>query len=165
MPVDRPARVDSTLKDAVARRPPPVGGHHIPNDGEFGKSTSWSLYALAAERLRASRSKGGNPFARGADRACSGVLRGLGRGDGGDWPNVTRQDAVCVGPPRWALRLQRDIDNLKAATKAAYVDRPFSGRCPISAIPTQNEHWNDEEPPSRWPKPCEPHPHVPVSRR
>src|SRR3954452_11202948 len=46
-------------------------GIDVPSDGEFGKSISWSQYAL--ERLsgfeRRPAPPGGNPFARGADRA------------------------------------------------------------------------------------------------
>src|SRR5581483_2503837 len=45
-------------------------GIDIPSDGEFGKSISWSQYAL--ERLsgfeRRPLTPGANPFARGADR-------------------------------------------------------------------------------------------------
>src|SRR5687768_1792399 len=46
-------------------------GIDVPSDGEFGKAISWSQYAL--ERLsgfeRRQAPPGGNPFARGADRA------------------------------------------------------------------------------------------------
>jgi len=126
---------DRTLADAVhdvvARQT--TAGIDIPNDGEFGKSTSWSLYALkrlSGFELR--EVKGGNPFARGADRErfADFYAELEGRGDGKDWSNVTRQDAVCVGPIKYngLFELQRDIDNLKAATKATDVDEAFLRR-------------------------------------
>src|SRR6059058_425909 len=53
----------------VVRRQAQVG-IDIPSDGEFGKSISWSQYAL--ERLsgfeRRPAKPGAHPFARGADR-------------------------------------------------------------------------------------------------
>ena len=61
--------------------------------------------------------RGGNPFARGADRQRFQEFYAEleGRGDGKDWSNVTRQDAVCVAPIKYngLFELQRDIDNLK----------------------------------------------------
>ncbi len=146
---------DTTLKDAVGDvvRRQTTAGIDIPNDGEFGKSTSWSLYAL--KRLSGFELrdvKGENPFARGADRARFQEFYAEleGRGDGKDWSNVTRQDAVCVGPIVYngLFELQRDIDNLKAATKAAGVDEAFLPvAAPSSAIPDRrNEYYrNDEE--------------------
>jgi 5-methyltetrahydropteroyltriglutamate--homocysteine methyltransferase len=87
-------------------------GIDIPNDGEFGKSTSWSLYVL--KRLSGfdmREVKGANPFARGADRAKFREFYDEleGRGDGKDWSNVTRFDAVCVGDIKYngLFELQR----------------------------------------------------------
>ena len=146
---------DATLKDSVGDvvHRQVAAGIDIPNDGEFGKSTSWSLYAL--KRLSGFELRdvtGGNPFARGADRARFQEFYAEleGRGDGKDWSNVTRQDAVCVGPITYngLFELQRDIDNLKAATAAAGVDEAFLPvAAPSSAIPDRkNEHYkNDEE--------------------
>jgi 5-methyltetrahydropteroyltriglutamate--homocysteine methyltransferase len=153
-PIDQRA-FDATLKDSVGGV---VGrqvraGIDIPNDGEFGKSTSWSLYALkrlSGFELREVR--GTNPFARGADRARFQEFYAEleGRGDGKDWSNVTRQDAVCIGPITYngLFELERDIDNLKAATKAAGIDEAFLPvAAPSSAIPDRkNEYYkNDEE--------------------
>src|SRR5437879_3207615 len=60
------------LKDSVSEvvRQQVHAGVEIVNDGEFGKSTSWSLYAL--KRLSGFELRpiqpGADPFARGADR-------------------------------------------------------------------------------------------------
>ena len=145
---------DSTLKEAVrdvvARQA--AAGIDVPNDGEFGKSTSWSLYVL--KRLTGFEMrevKGANPFARGADRAKFREFYDEleGRGDGKDWSNVTRFDAVCVGDITYngLFELQRDIDNLKAATAAAGVDEAFLPvAAPSSAIPDRkNEHYKTDD--------------------
>ena len=153
-PIDQGA-FDTTLTDAVGDvvRRQTKAGIDIPNDGEFGKSTSWSLYAL--KRLSGFELrdvKGENPFARGADRARFQEFYAEleGRGDGKNWSNVTRQDAVCVGPITYngLFELQRDINNLKTATAAAGVDEAFLPvAAPSSAIPDRrNEYYrNDEE--------------------
>lgn len=148
------ATFDSTLatsvNDVVKRQV--EAGIDIPNDGEFGKSTSWSLYALkrlSGFELR--EVKGVNPFARGADRQrFADFYNELeGRGDGKDWSNVTRQDAVCVGPITYngLFELQRDIDNLKAAAAKAGVDEAFLPvAAPSSAIPDRkNEFYKTDE--------------------
>jgi 5-methyltetrahydropteroyltriglutamate--homocysteine methyltransferase len=148
------AAADAALKTAVAEvvKQQVKAGIDVPNDGEFGKSTSWSLYALkrlSGFELR--EVKGVNPFARGADR-----LRFVefyneleGRGDGKDWSNVTRKDAICTGPITYngLFELQRDIDNLKAATTAAGVDEAFLPvAAPSSAIPDRkNEYYKTDE--------------------
>jgi 5-methyltetrahydropteroyltriglutamate--homocysteine methyltransferase len=145
---------DSTLteavRDVVARQV--AAGIDVPNDGEFGKSTSWSLYVL--KRLTGFEMrevKGANPFARGADRAKFREFYDEleGRGDGKDWSNVTRFDAVCVGDITYngLFELQRDIDNLKAATAAAGVDEAFLPvAAPSSAIPDRkNEHYKTDD--------------------
>ena len=127
-------------------------GIDIPNDGEFGKSTSWSLYVLkrlSGFELR--EVKGANPFARGADRLrfADFYAELEGRGDGKNWSNVTRKDAVCVGPISYngLFELQRDIGNLKAAAKAAGVDEAFLPvAAPSSAIPDRkNEYYKTDE--------------------
>ena len=54
----------TAVGDVVTRQV--KAGIDVPNDGEFGKSTSWSLYALkrlSGFELR--EVKGANPFARG----------------------------------------------------------------------------------------------------
>jgi len=153
-PIDELA-FKKALKEAVHQvvRQQVAAGIDIPNDGEFGKSTSWSLYVLKRlSGFEMREVKGANPFARGADRQrFHDFYNELeGRGDGTDWSNVTRFDAVCVGPIRYngLFELQRDIDNLRAATAAAGVDEAFLPvAAPSSAIPDRrNEYYkNDEE--------------------
>jgi 5-methyltetrahydropteroyltriglutamate--homocysteine methyltransferase len=152
-PVDDQA-FDRTLRDAVADvvQRQAQAGIDVPNDGEFGKSTSWSLYALkrlSGFELREVR--GVNPFARGADRErfTEFYAELEGRGDGKDWSNVTRTDAVCVAPIKYngLFELQRDIENLKAATAAAGIDEAFLPvAAPSSAIPDRkNEYYKTDE--------------------
>jgi 5-methyltetrahydropteroyltriglutamate--homocysteine methyltransferase len=154
-PVDETAH-ENTLKesvaDVVARQI--QAGIDVPNDGEFGKSTSWSLYVLkrlSGFELR--EVKGANPFARGADRERFKEFYAEleSRGDGKDWSNVTRNDAVCVGPITYnehgMSELRRDIDNLKAAMKANRLDEAFLPvAAPSSAIPDRrNEYYKTDE--------------------
>ena len=152
-PVDQ-RRFDATLKDAVGAvvDRQVKTGIDVPNDGEFGKSTSWSFYALkrlSGFELR--EAKGGNPFARGADRTRFPEFYAEleGRGEGKDWSNVTVFDAVCTGPIAYngLFELQRDIDNLKAATLAAGADEAFLPvAAPSSAIPDRkNEYYKTDE--------------------
>ena len=147
---------ERTLKDSVSDV---VGrqlqaGIDIPNDGEFGKSTSWSLYVLkrlSGFELR--EVKGQNPFARGADREkFKDFYSELdGRADGKDWSNVTRTDAVCVAPIKYnahgMAELRRDIDNLKSAMRASTLDEAFLPvAAPASAIPDRrNEYYKTDE--------------------
>ena len=145
---------ERTLKEAVYDV---VGrqveaGIDIPNDGEFGKSTSWSLYVLKRlSGFEMREVRGENPFARGADRARFREFYNEleGRGDGKDWSNVTRFDAVCVSDIRYngLYELQRDIDNLKAASKALGVEEAFLPvAAPSSAIPDRrNEYYKSDD--------------------
>lgn len=152
-PIDELA-FKQTLREAVhyVVRQQVAAGIDVPNDGEFGKSTSWSLYVL--KRLSGFEMRevtGANPFARGADRTRFHEFYNEleGRGDGKDWSNVTRFDAVCVGPITYngLFELQRDIDNLRLATAAAGVDEAFLPvAAPSSAIPDRrNEYYKTDE--------------------
>jgi 5-methyltetrahydropteroyltriglutamate--homocysteine methyltransferase len=128
-------------------------GVDLPSDGEFGKSISWSQYALARlsgfERRRAP--PGANPFQRGADRArFAEFYAELDRADGppataGAAPSV----AVCVGPIKYTGQdeIQRDIANFKAALKAAGLAQGFLPvAAPASVIPDRkNEYYKDED--------------------
>src|SRR6202163_2608848 len=88
----------------------------VVSDGEFGKTISWSQYAL--ERLsgfeRRPMKAGGNPFARGADRARFAEF--YAELDAREAP-ATQFEAACVGPIAYVgqAALKRDIDNLEAA--------------------------------------------------
>ncbi len=123
------------------------------NDGEFGKSTSWSLYALkrvSGFEMRPVK-PGANPFARGADRErFKDFYAELEGGSDRTWSNVTQKEAVAVAPVKYTglAELQHDIDNLKAALQGVQVEEAFLPvAAPSSAIPDRkNEYYrNDEE--------------------
>jgi 5-methyltetrahydropteroyltriglutamate--homocysteine methyltransferase len=147
---------DKCLRDSVAEvvRRQAHTGIDIVNDGEFGKSTSWSLYAL--KRLSGFELRpfqpGADTFARGADRQRFPEFYAELEGRNADrtWSKVTVQDAVCVGPIQYTggQELQRDIDNLKAGLDGVQVEEAFLPvAAPSSAIPDRkNEYYrNDEE--------------------
>jgi 5-methyltetrahydropteroyltriglutamate--homocysteine methyltransferase len=124
-------------------------GVDVVSDGEFGKSISWSQYALARlsgfER-RAIKSEGTNPFKRGADRTRFGEFYAeLDAREG----VATTTEAICVGPIKYTgqAELQRDIDNLKAALKTVKVEEAFLPvAAPASVIPDRkNEHYRSDE--------------------
>jgi 5-methyltetrahydropteroyltriglutamate--homocysteine methyltransferase len=143
------------LKDSVADvvRRQTQAGIDVVDDGEFGKSTSWSLYAL--KRLSGFEQRpikpGADPFARGADRELfREFYEELERPSERSWSRVTTQDVVCVAPVEYTGigELKRDIDNLKAALRDVKVEEAFLPvAAPSSAIPDRkNEYYrNDEE--------------------
>ncbi|HTT47780.1 MAG TPA: cobalamin-independent methionine synthase II family protein [Pseudolabrys sp.] len=124
-------------------------GIDVISDGEFGKSISWSQYAL--ERLsgferRPIRHDDANPFKRGADRehfpefyAELDAREGV----------ATTTEAICVGPITYTghAELQRDIDNFKAALKGVSVEEAFLPvAAPASVIPDRkNEFYKSDE--------------------
>ncbi len=123
-------------------------GIDVPSDGEFGKSISWSQYAL--KRLsgfeRRPIKPGGNPFQRGADRArFAEFYAELDARDG----VVTTMDAICTGPIKYTgqAELQRDIDNFKAALSHVKVEEAFLPvAAPASVIPDRkNEFYKSDE--------------------
>jgi 5-methyltetrahydropteroyltriglutamate--homocysteine methyltransferase len=143
------------LKDSVAEvvRRQVQAGIDIVNDGEFGKSTSWSLYALkrvSGFELRPVQ-PGANPFARGADRDhFKEFYAELEGGNDRTWSNVTQREAVCVAPVKYTGlgELQQDLDNLKAALQGVKVEEAFLPvAAPSSAIPDRKNQYyrNDEE--------------------
>jgi 5-methyltetrahydropteroyltriglutamate--homocysteine methyltransferase len=147
---------DKCLRDSVGEvvKRQAQAGIDVVNDGEFGKSTSWSLYAL--KRLSGFElrpfSAGADTFARGADRQRFADFYSELEGRGADrtWSKVTVQDAVCVAPITYTGldELQRDIDNLKAGLQGTQVEEAFLPvAAPSSAIPDRkNEYYrNDEE--------------------
>jgi 5-methyltetrahydropteroyltriglutamate--homocysteine methyltransferase len=153
-PVDEQA-YGQCLKDSVAEvvRQQAQAGIDIVNDGEFGKSTSWSLYAL--KRLSGFELRpiqpGADPFARGADRERFKEFYAELEGARADrtWSKVTTHDAVCVAPIRYTgfSELQRDIDNMKAALNGVRVEEAFLPvAAPSSAIPDRkNEYYRTGE--------------------
>ena len=128
-------------------------GIDVVNDGEFGKSTSWSLYAL--KRLDGFELRpaevGENPFDKGAERRLfKEFYEDLERSHDRTWSVVTRFDAVCVAPIEYTGldELNRDIGNLKSALESVDVVEAFLPvAAPASAIPDRrNEYYkNDEE--------------------
>src|SRR5882672_3359212 len=124
-------------------------GVDIVSDGEFGKSISWSQYAL--ERLsgferRPIKHDAANPFKRGADREhFPEFYAELDAHDG----VVTSVDAICVGPIKYTgqAELQTDIDNFKAALKNVKVEEAFLPvAAPASVIPDRkNEYYKSDE--------------------
>ena len=128
-------------------------GIDIPSDGEFGKSISWSQYAL--ERLsgfeRRPAPAGGNPFARGADRTrFAEFYAELDRADGPPaTAGATGVLAVCTGPIEYTgqRELERDIANFKAALAASGAKQGFLPvAAPASVIPDRkNEYYKTDE--------------------
>jgi len=124
-------------------------GIDVVSDGEFGKSISWSQYAL--ERLsgferRPIKHDAANPFKRGADREhFPEFYAELDAHDG----VATTTEAICTGPIKYTgqAELQRDIDNFKAALKGVKVQEAFLPvAAPASVIPDrQNEFYKSEE--------------------
>src|SRR5438445_8810575 len=96
-------------------------GIDAPSDGEFGKSISWSQYAL--ERLsgfeRRPVKPGAHPFARGADRArFAEFYAELDLAEGAPTTaGASAGLAVCVGAIEYTgqAELERDIGNFKSA--------------------------------------------------
>ena len=123
-------------------------GIDVVSDGEFGKTISWSQYAL--ERLtgfeRRPVAPAANPFQRGADRErFAEFYAELDAREG----VATTTDAVCVGPIGYAgeAELGRDIDNLKAALAQTKVTEAFLPvAAPASVIPDRkNEYYKSDE--------------------
>ena len=144
-------RLAESVAEVVAQQA--AAGIDVPSDGEFGKSISWSQYAL--ERLsgfeRRPVAAGASRFARGADRtrfaefyveldAASGPPATAGASAG---------EAVCVAPIRYTgqAEVQRDIANFKAALAHAGVAEGFLPvAAPASVIPDRrNEHYPSDE--------------------
>ena len=103
-PFDREA-YEQCLTESVAaivRRQAEIG-IDVVSDGEFGKSISWSQYAL--ERLsgfeRRPVKPGANPFQRGADRARFAEF--YAELDARE-TIATSTDAVCIGPIAYTER-------------------------------------------------------------
>jgi 5-methyltetrahydropteroyltriglutamate--homocysteine methyltransferase len=145
------AAFDACLKQSVADivRQQAEAGIDVISDGEFGKTISWSQYALT--RLsgfeRRPIEPGANPFARGADRErFPEFYAEMDARDG----VATASDSVCVGPVAYTgqAELQRDIEDFKEALQGVDVAEAFLPvAAPSSVIPDRkNEYYaNDEE--------------------
>jgi 5-methyltetrahydropteroyltriglutamate--homocysteine methyltransferase len=123
-------------------------GIDVVSDGEFGKTISWSQYAL--ERLSGFERRpirpGANPFARGADRERFAEF--YAELDARDAP-ATQWEAVCIGPIAYTgqAELRRDIANFKAAlAKTGVVEAFLPVAAPASVIPDRrNEYYPDDD--------------------
>ena len=142
---------EKCLRESVAGvvREQAQTGIDVPSDGEFGKSISWSQYAL--ERLsgferRPIKHDAANPFKRGADRErFAEFYAELDAREG----VATTTEAICTGPIAYTgqAELQRDIDNFKAALKDVNVEEAFLPvAAPASVIPDRkNEYYKSDE--------------------
>jgi 5-methyltetrahydropteroyltriglutamate--homocysteine methyltransferase len=141
---------DTCLEQSVAEvvRQQAEVGIDVVSDGEFGKSISWSQYAL--ERLsgfeRRPIKPGAHPFARGVDREkFAEFYAELDAREG----VATTIEAVCVGPIAYTRQaeLARDIENFKSALKGVDVAEAFLPvAAPASVIPDRkNEYYKTEE--------------------
>jgi 5-methyltetrahydropteroyltriglutamate--homocysteine methyltransferase len=124
-------------------------GVDVVSDGEFGKSISWSQYAL--ERLSGFERRpvppgGKNPWARGADREKFAEF--YVEMDSRE-PVATVSDSVCVGPVKYTgqAEMQRDIDNFKAAlAKVNVIEGFLPVAAPSSVIPDRkNEYYPSDD--------------------
>ncbi len=148
-PYDQTA-YDACLTGSVAEvvRQQAQAGIDVVSDGEFGKSISWSQYAL--ERLsgferRPIKHDAANPFKRGADRTrFAEFYAELDAHDG----VATTVEAICTGAIKYTgqAELQRDIDNFKSALKGVKVEEAFLPvAAPASVIPDRkNEYYKSE---------------------
>jgi 5-methyltetrahydropteroyltriglutamate--homocysteine methyltransferase len=129
-----------------------AAGIDVPSDGEFGKSISWSQYAL--ERLSGFERrplKDAASTARGADRARFPEF--YAELDSASGPPATALasvgQAVCVGPIRYTgqAEVQRDIANFQAALARAGIAEGFLPvAAPASVIPDRkNEYYASDE--------------------
>jgi 5-methyltetrahydropteroyltriglutamate--homocysteine methyltransferase len=141
---------EKCLTDSVAEvvREQADAGIDIVSDGEFGKSISWSQYAL--ERLsgfeRRPIKPGADPFARGTDRErFKEFYAELDAHDG----RATTSESICVGPVKYTgqKELQRDIDNFKAALKSAKTEEAFLPVAAVSSVipDRKNEYYKSDD--------------------
>jgi 5-methyltetrahydropteroyltriglutamate--homocysteine methyltransferase len=142
---------EKCLTDSVADivREQAQAGIDVVSDGEFGKSISWSQYAL--ERLsgferRPIKHDAANPFKRGADRErFAEFYAELDAREG----VATTTEAICTGPIEYTgqAELQRDIDNFKAALNGVDITEAFLPvAAPASVIPDRkNEFYKSED--------------------
>ena len=147
-PVDERAHA-ACLKESVAEvvQQQAAAGIDVVSDGEFGKTISWSQYAL--ERLAGFERRpfaGGNPWMRGADRErFKGFYAEMDSRDQG----ATTAESVVVGPIRYTgqAALQRDIDDFKAALADVDVAEGFLPvAAPSSVVPDKrNEYYKTDD--------------------
>ena len=142
------------LRSSVAQvvRRQADAGIDLASDGEFGKSISWSQYAL--ERLSGFERRPARPgehgFSRGADRArFADFYRELDAAEGPPAAvGASAGNAVCVGPISYTgqAEIRRDIENFKAALKPVRAQGFLPVAAPTSVIPDRkNEYYKSDE--------------------
>ncbi len=142
------------LRNSVAQvvRRQADAGIDVASDGEFGKSISWSQYAL--ERLSGFERRPARPgehgFSRGADRArFADFYRELDAAEGPPAAvGASAGIAVCVGPISYTgqAEIRRDIENFKAALKPVRAQGFLPVAAPTSVIPDRkNEYYKSDE--------------------
>jgi 5-methyltetrahydropteroyltriglutamate--homocysteine methyltransferase len=142
------------LRSSVAQvvRRQADAGIDVASDGEFGKSISWSQYAL--ERLSGFERRPARPgehgFSRGADRArFADFYRELDAAEGPPAAvGASAGIAVCVGPISYTgqAEIRRDIENFKAALKPVRAQGFLPVAAPTSVIPDRkNEYYKSDE--------------------
>jgi 5-methyltetrahydropteroyltriglutamate--homocysteine methyltransferase len=153
-PYDKQAYANC-LRSSVAQvvRRQAEAGIHVVSDGEFGKSISWSQYAL--ERLSGFERRAVRPeehgFNRGADRArFAEFYKELDAAEGPPAAvGASAGVAVCVGPISYTGQdeIARDIDNFKAALEQVGAPQGFLPvASPPSVIPDRkNEYYRSDE--------------------
>jgi 5-methyltetrahydropteroyltriglutamate--homocysteine methyltransferase len=130
-----------------------AAGIDIVSDGEFGKSISWSQYALT--RLSGFERRPATPeehaFNRGADRArFADFYRELDAAAGPPAAvGASAGTAVCTGPIAYIghAEVRRDIENFKAALAASGAKEGFLPvAAPSSVIPDRkNEYYKTDD--------------------
>ena len=147
------------VADVVGRQA--EAGIDVISDGEFGKSISWSQYAL--ERLsgfeRRPMPPGANPVTPGADRTR--FTEFYAELDVREADGHRHRMVACVGPIEYTgqATLQRDIANFKAALKGRNSTEAFCRlSAPASVLPDRkDEYYKSEDDRSRRsPRRCAP---------
>jgi 5-methyltetrahydropteroyltriglutamate--homocysteine methyltransferase len=141
----------SSVAEVVRRQA--EAGIDVVSDGEFGKSISWSQYAL--ERLSGFERRAVRPeehgFNRGADRArFAEFYKELDAAEGPPAAvGASAGVAVCMGPISYTGQdeIARDIDNFKAALEQVGAQQGFLPvASPPSVIPDRkNEYYQSDE--------------------
>jgi 5-methyltetrahydropteroyltriglutamate--homocysteine methyltransferase len=140
------ACLKSSVADIVQQQA--QAGLDVVSDGEFGKSISWSQYAL--ERLSGFEKRpmpaDSNTFAQGADRERFAEFYDE---LDGKQKFATVNEAVCVAPIEYTglADVKRDIDNFKAALGQVDIAEGFLPvAAPSSVIPDRrNEFYANED--------------------
>lgn len=148
-----PRELSDCLEQSVAHvvRQQSDVGLDIVNDGEFGKTISWSRYVL--ERMSGVVRRDRKP----GDHSMPRAIVGKDRRDFAEFYNAYDPTQGLTGMVGWAvtgrirytgqLAIQRDIEDLKRALKGARVEEAFmTAVAPASVLPGRDdEFYSDDE--------------------